>query len=648
MCGLAGYLNGIGSEGNEPEILAGMGNVIIHRGPDDSGLWRDDSAGIGLVHRRLSIIDLSSAGHQPMVSASGRFVIVFNGEIYNHLRMREDLEKFGASIAWRGHSDTETLLAGFDAWGIELTVKKTIGMFAIAVWDRQERTLTLGRDRVGEKPLYYGWQKNVFLFGSELKALKAHPAFRAEINRDALALLMRYNFIPAPYSIYQGINKLLPGSLLKVSLQNRSSQPERYWDLKSVVAEGAARPFIGTPNEAVEDLSKLMQDAVAQQMIADVPLGVFLSGGLDSSTIVALMQAQSSQPVQTFTIGFSEEEYNEAKYAKAIARHLGTDHTELYVSPKQALDVIPRLSSLYCEPFSDSSQIPSFLVSQLARRHVTVSLSGDAGDELFGGYDRYVFSQEIWNKMSYLPEGLRVVLARMIRSVSSHLWDNLLGPIQSLLPLDLTKSSIGNKLYTAAKLLPAKTPAAFYRLLLSHWYPASYLVIGATELPTAMADFTPQPKKDNFLDYMMALDILMYLPDDILCKVDRAAMGVSLETRVPLLDHRLVEFAWRLPRNYKFREGVSKWPLRQILYKYLPKELIERPKMGFCVPLASWLRGPLRAWAEELLSEPRLRREGYLNPKPIRQKWKEHLAGNRNWEHHLWDVLMFQAWLEHK
>jgi asparagine synthase (glutamine-hydrolysing) len=631
-----------------------MGQAMVHRGPDDSGAWTDFDSAVGFVHQRLSILDLSAAGHQPMVSASGRFVLVFNGEIYNHRSLRPALEVAASSSplagrlggGWRGHSDTETLLAGFDAWGIAGTVERAIGMFAFAVWDRDNRTLTLGRDRLGEKPLYYGWQKDTFLFASELKALKAHPAFCPDISRNALALLMRHSYIPAPHSIYQGLHKLLPGSLLTVSSQSRSAQPQRYWDARKVVADGLAHPFSGSPEDAVEALDTLLKDAVSRQMEADVPLGAFLSGGVDSSTVVALMQAQSTRPVKTFTIGFQEEGFNEAEHAKAVARHLGTDHTELYVSPQQALAVIPRLPALYDEPFSDSSQIPTFLVSQMTRQHVKVALSGDAGDELFGGYSRYFFGQRLWNMLARLPVGLRRVLARMIKGISPQSWGRWVAPGLPLLPMGLTKANIGGRLHKGAGMTTAKTPGEFYLPLISHWPNPDALVLGATEPPTVLTDASLQPQADQFYHQMMALDLLTYLPDDILTKVDRAAMGVSLETRVPLLDHRVVEFAWSLPLAYKVREGVGKWPLRQVLYKYVPKELLERPKMGFGVPVKSWLRGPLRDWAESLLDEGRLRREGYFHPEPIRQKWQEHLSGSRNWHYYLWDVLMFQAWLD--
>jgi len=643
MCGFAGFLN-ICSDMPESEwqnLLFSMVHAIAHRGPDDRGIWTDTNAGLALAHCRLSILDLSSAGHQPMISPSGRFVIVFNGEIYNHLELRRDL----AAQAWHGHSDTETLLAGFDAWGIVGTTERAIGMFAFAAWDKNNRTLTLGRDRLGEKPLYYGWQGETFLFGSELKALKIHPAFRGEINRNALALLMRHNYIPSPYSIYHDIHKLLPGSLLTISMQNRDIQPQRYWDARPVVINGLVQPFAGSPDDAVDELDNLLRGAIAKQMVADVHLGAFLSGGVDSSTIVALMQAQSSRSVKTFTIGFVEEGYNEAEQAKAVAQHLGTDHIELYVTPQQALDVIPRLPMLYDEPFSDASQIPTFMVSQMTRQYVKVSLSGDAGDELFGGYNRYVLGQRLWEKVSCLPVSLRIALSRMITGISPEGWNRLLRPVQSLLPMGLAQANMGDKLHKGSGVITAKNPTDLYCLLVSHWIQPTKLVLGTTEPPTVLTASGLQPQTDHFVHQMMALDMLTYLPDDILTKVDRASMGVSLENRIPFLDHRVVEFAWSLPLEYKLRDGVGKWPLRQVLNKYVPKKLIKRPKMGFGIPIDNWLRGPLRDWAEELLDESRLRQEGYFHPAPILQKWEEHLSGKSNWQYHLWDILMFQTWL---
>lgn len=642
MCGFSGFLSGTCVSVSELSILLQrMGNTITHRGPDDSGIWLDAEVGIGLVHRRLSVVDLSPAGHQPMQLNSGRYVLVFNGEIYNHFDLRCELEKAGG-IAWCGHSDTETLLAGFEAWGIQGTIERTIGMFAIAVWDRRANTLTLARDRMGEKPLYYGWQGNTFLFGSELKALRAHQAFQAEIDRGALCLLLRHNYIPATYSIYKGIAKLQAGCLLTVSLRQREPNMVTYWSGAQVAASGVANVFKGSAIQAVDELETLLKDAVSQQMMADVPLGAFLSGGVDSSTVVALMQAQSTRSVKTFTIGFEEEGYNEAVHAKAVAKHLGTEHTELYVTSEQAMAVIPRLPALYDEPFSDSSQIPTFLVSQLARQHVTVSLSGDAGDELFCGYSRYQVAAGLWRKLSVLPIPVRKLIAQGVTTFSPQAWNRL----ATVLPYSVCGANIGYKLHKRANMLSSVSVDAFYGRLASHWDDPASVVIGGFE-PAILStgDASNLPGLDP-IQRMMARDMLTYLPDDILVKVDRAAMGVSLETRVPFLDHRVVEFAWRLPQSMKLRNGQTKWALRQVLYRHVPKELIERPKRGFGVPIGSWLRGPLRDWAESLLSDARLRQEGYFNPLPIRNRWEEHLSGKGDWGYYLWDILMFQAWLE--
>ncbi|MGB5806956.1 asparagine synthase (glutamine-hydrolyzing) [Castellaniella sp.] len=649
MCGLVGFLaGGHWREVREAAaVLERMADTIVLRGPDDSGVWADGS-GIGLAHRRLSILDLSAAGHQPMTGPSGRHVIVFNGEIYNHLDLRRELEQSSQAPIWRGHSDTETLLAGFAAWGIRATVERCIGMFAFAAWDTQTRVLTLGRDRLGEKPLYYGWQgagdEACFLFGSELKALRAHPCCGAQIDRDALCLLMRHNYIPAPHSIYQDIFKLPAGCLLTVSLDRREPSVEAYWSLADVAVSGNRAPFTGSDQEATDALEDLLKSAVRQQMLADVPLGAFLSGGIDSSTVVALMQAQSARPVKTFSIGFHEPGYNEAEHALAVARHLGTEHTELYVTAEQARDVIPRLPDLYSEPFADASQIPTFLVSQLARRHVTVSLSGDAGDELFAGYGRYVRNSRHWDRISRLPRGLRTLAAGGIRTLSPQAWDTVLGPLRPLLPGSL-RAAPGEKLHQGARKLAARRIDDLYLQSISRWEPAG-LVIGGHE-PATCLNGRPLPLEGlSGIQRLMALDAITYLPDDILVKVDRAAMGVSLEGRVPFLDHRVVEFAWRIPLSMKLRDGTAKWILRQVLYKHVPRALIERPKKGFSVPVGDWLRGPLRDWAESLLDESRLRQEGFFDPAPIRQTWAEHLSGRRNAQYHLWGVLMFQAWLE--
>lgn len=664
MCGLTGFWQARGCLADEASAtVRRMADTLVHRGPDDAGVWVDAEAGVALGHRRLAILDLSPAGHQPMVSASGRYVIAFNGEIYNHLELREELSKLGAggtAPAWRGHSDTETLLAACEAWGIEKTLTSCVGMFALALWDRETRTLTLARDRMGEKPLYYGWVCGTLVFGSELKALRAYPGFDNAIERRALALFMRHNYVPAPWSIFENIWKLPPGCYVQfaaAALAPGASPTGRgevkpYWSLREVAEAGLRDPFTGSEPEAVAELERLLQQSIAGQMVADVPLGAFLSGGIDSSTVVALMQAQSSRPVKTFTIGFHEGDYNEAEHAKAVARHLGTDHTELYVTPDEAMAVIPKLPVLYDEPFADSSQIPTFLVAQLARRHVTVSLSGDGGDELFGGYNRYFWTRALWKRLGTAPMPMRRALAAVMVAPSPHTWNLVFALLAPVLPRRLRVKLAGDKVHKLAELVALNSPEAVYRYLVSHWkHPAEELVFGTTEPKTILSNPIDWPGEFSrgerpFEELMMFLDQLTYLPDDILLKVDRAAMGVSLETRVPLLDHRIVEFAWRLPLTMKIREGQSKWLLRQVLYKYVPRELIERPKMGFGVPLDQWLRGPLREWAEDLLSEERLKREGFLNPAPVQKMWAEHLSGKRNWAYHLWDVLMWESWLD--
>ncbi|MGE5471032.1 MAG: asparagine synthase (glutamine-hydrolyzing) [Bacteroidota bacterium] len=645
MCGIVGIWT---SNESIEAIFPAAVSRLAHRGPDDSGIWYDKSAGLGLGHARLSILDLSPAGHQPMHSVCGRYVIVFNGEIYNHLALRQQLGN--QAPLWRGHSDTETLLACFSAWGIAKTLKSTVGMFALALWDRNTRKMVLARDRMGEKPLYIGFVGNSFVFASELKALTLLPGFSGEIDRGALALLMRHNYIPAPHCIYKGLAKLAPGTWLELGADNlaqRTLPPcQTYWSAVEAARAGVADPLVfASDANAIDALEQELSRSVAGQMLSDVPLGAFLSGGVDSSTVVALMQAQSSRPVKTFSIGFREEGYDEAVFAGEVARHLGTEHTELYVSPEVALSVIPLLPSIYDEPFSDSSQIPTFLVAQLARERVTVSLSGDGGDELFGGYNRYFLAARLWHKIERMPLALRSLAARLILTLPTHAWDKIIALAAPFIPKERRWPAAGDKLHKGAVLLNCENSTGLYRGLVSHWNPNDILQDVAEPVTQLSGSLPALP---SFTEQMMLLDAISYLPDDILAKVDRAAMAVSLETRVPLIDHRVFEFAWRLPMHYKVRGGTGKWLLRQVLYKHVPRELIDRPKMGFGVPIDSWLRGPLREWAESLLDEARLRREGYFNPVPIGKKWLEHLSGARNWQYYLWDVLMFQSWLENK
>lgn len=613
-----------------------MSDSIRHRGPDDSGAFIDAETGIALGFRRLAILDLSPTGHQPMHSADGRYVMVFNGEIYNFASLRDELLALGHSF--RGTSDTEIMLAAIRQWGLCPAVQRFNGMFAFALWDQRERTLSLVRDRMGIKPLYYGWAGKTLLFGSELKTLRAYPGFPAEVNRDALTLFLRYSYIPAPHTIYSGSFKLPPACILTICPDQRPGQglPEPYWSARETVVNGLAQPFAGDENEAIETLETMLTRSIGLRMYADVPLGAFLSGGVDSSTVVALMQKQSSRPVRTFTIGFDEAGFDEAQHAKAVAHHLGTDHTELYVSPAEARAIIPRLPTLYDEPFADPSQIPTFLVSEMARRHVTVSLSGDGGDELFGGYNRYSWVERIWRRTAFMPAFVRKTLAGSLRRVSPQIWARLARNLPN--PSD--------KAQKLAETLTASSPEAIYFDLVSHWKQPGEIVIDGTEPLTPLTDRTSWIETPSFAERMMALDQLTYLPDDVLAKVDRASMGASLEARAPFLDdHETVEFAWKLPLSMKIRDGQGKWILRQILYRHVPRELIERPKMGFGVPIDAWLRGPLRPWSEDLLNEQRLKREGYLRPEKIQQKWREHLSGAQNWQYDLWNVLMFQAWL---
>lgn len=647
MCGIAGCLStsnyfNVDEYGDQARRMA---MALIHRGPDDSDVWVDQNLPVALSHRRLAIQDLTVEGRQPMVSTTGRYVVVFNGEIYNHLGLRREL----GSVAWRGHSDTETLLAAIEAWGLKLALQKFDGMFAFAIWDRELKQLCLARDRVGEKPLFYGWQSDIFLFGSELKALAAHAAWSPKVDRNALTLFMRYGYVPMPYSIWSGVKKLLPGTFVVLTLNemvpNVLPEPEYYWRALDVSTNKTK--FTLDDATATDELDNNLREVVADQMLADVPIGAFLSGGVDSSTVVALMQQLSSSPVCTYSIGFSDENFDEAKYAKAVANHLGTMHTELYAAPEDALNLIPGLPQMYDEPFADSSQIPTYLVAALARKDVTVSLSGDGGDELFGGYNRYFLGASIWGKIGPLPLAIRQIATKLLMTPSPNVWDQL----GKLLPINLRPKSFGDKVHKLASILDVRGAEDLYKRLLSQQLEPELVVLNGFEPTTwsehESANFLKLSQNLPFAERMMFQDLIGYMSDDILTKVDRAAMAVSLETRIPMLDHRIIEFAWALPHHMKIRNGQGKWLLRQVLYRYVPKALIERPKQGFGVPLASWLRGPLRDWAEALLDERRLRNEGYLKPELVRSRWTEHLTGARNWQYWLWNVLMFQAWREH-
>lgn len=637
MCGIAGVLSSAGGSREKIERAAtAMADSLAHRGPDDYGVWSDADAGIALTHRRLSIVDLSPAGHQPMTSADGRFVITYNGEIYNFQELRRELEARGASF--RGHSDTEVMLEAFSAYGVTATIKRLIGMFAIGVWDRRERTLTLVRDRLGIKPLYWAKFGGLFLFGSELKALRAFPGWEPRIDRPAVAAFMRYNYVPAPHSVYEGVRKLEPGTILTLPFGGET-RLEKYWDAREVARAGLADPIDASDGELTDQLEALLLDAVSRRMVADVPVGAFLSGGVDSSTVVALMQAANSGPVRTYTIGFDLPGFNEAGHAAAVAKHLGTQHTETIVTAQQALDVIPRLPEFYDEPFADSSQIPTFLVSAMTRQHVTVALSGDGGDELFAGYNRYQFAARYWSKILLLPRAARRSLAAALTSLSVDQWTRLL----AFLPKDAAPAQIGDKIHKFASAVRADGEADLYRQLVSHWDPAALMPGVAEPIGYAWDHSVPMP---GLAERMQLADTVTYLPDDILTKVDRASMAFALEARVPLLDHRVAEFSWRLPRSAKIRGGVSKWLLRQVLYRHVPPALVERPKMGFSIPLGDWLRGPLHDWAETLLSERRLREAGLLDVVQVRQCWQDHLSGRHNRQYQLWNVLMFEAWRE--
>jgi len=647
VCGFAGFLNFKSLQPDSISLLKRMGAQIAHRGDDDSGVWCDPEVGVGISHQRLAIIDLSPEGSQPMVSVSGRFIIAYNGEIYNHQSLRGKLVKEG--VAFRGGADTEVLLASIEAWGLKQALQRTIGMFAFVLWDRKQRVLTLVRDRMGEKPLYYGWQskgcESVFLFGSELKALRQHPLWQGGVDRDALASLLRYNYIPAPQTIHPNIFKLSPGKLLNLTYENGTwhEHEESWWSFQEMTIRAVESPFSGSRIDAIDQLDQLLREVVGGQCVADVPIGAFLSGGIDSSSVVGIMQALTSSPVNTFTIGFENSAYDESVDARRVADYLGTEHKEWIITENDAISVIPDLPQLYDEPFADASQIPTLLVSRLARSSVTVALSGDGGDELFAGYNRHLWAPKIMQKIDGFPLFIRRAIATVAATPSPHSWDVFFQIMDRFLPSSLAVRHPGEKIHKIADILHVTGEYDLYSNLTYAWKTSLPILKGRAR------DLVEDHKSlwdmgDLIVDRMTRLDTVTYLPDDILVKVDRAAMSVGLESRVPFLDHRVVEFAAELPLSMKIHNGDGKWILRQLLSRYMPSELIDRPKNGFGIPIHEWLRGELRDWAEDLLSEQRLRSEGYFDVKSVRNVWERHLSGKYNLQYSLWGLLMFQAW----
>ena len=649
MCGITGFISPYLSKNSFQKNIECMTNKLEHRGPDDEGVWFDSDFGVALGHSRLSIIDLSIAGGQPMISACQRYYIVFNGEIYNHNSLRQELPE---SIRWLGHSDTETLINAISKWGLKRTLRKILGMFAFALWDREQKKLTLVRDRLGEKPLYFGFKGNTMLFGSELKSIEAFPGTPLEVSRDSLEIYLRYGYVPAPYSIYKGIHKLSPGNFIEFSIENvktkKIPKSSTYWSFESIVKKQNYNQFIGSEIDATNQLDNLLKKSISGQLLGDVALGAFLSSGIDSSTVVSLMQHQSSNPINTFTIGFKEFGYDESKSAKKISSYLGTKHCELFLTPNDALNIIPSLPRIYDEPFSDVSQIPTFLISQFASNNVKVCLSGDGGDELFCGYSRHIAGPRIWRILKNIPFKLRKIISNFIQKIPPSRWDDFYYMCEVFLPKHLRINFPGIKIYKLSDLIKYDTLYEVYLSLISSWSSPQEIILNENQNKEFDDVEFRNIKFGDTHHQMMCMDTLNYLPNDILVKIDRAAMASSLETRLPFLDHRIIEFAWKTPLNMKLKDNRSKWLLRQVLKRYLPENLIEGPKKGFSVPIAEWLKGPLKHWADDLLDEDLIFSQNYFSAKPIKIKWEEHLSGKQDWSKQLWTILMFQSWLQKK
>mgnify|MGYP001345641291 CR=1 FL=1 len=649
MCGIAGFISPNLSENSLKETITLMISKLEHRGPDDKGIWFDYSSGIALAHSRLSIVDLSKAGHQPMISSCERYLIVFNGEIYNHKLLRKKLPDW---IIWKGNSDTETLINGISHWGLEKTLSKTVGMFAFAVWDREQKKLTLARDRFGEKPLYFGFRGKTLIFSSELKSIEAFPDTSPNIDMNSLEMYLRYGYIPAPLSIYKGIHKLIPGNYLEFSMKDFYAglipSSKKYWSLESIIKKKQAYPFLGSNKDAIDHLESLLRETISGQLLGDVPVGAFLSGGIDSSTVVSIMQSQSRNALNTFTVGFEEVEFDESKSAKIISSLIGTNHSELIVSPNDAMRIIPDLAEIYDEPFSDVSQIPTYLISKFAANRLKVCLSGDGGDELFCGYSRHIVGPRIWRILNKIPYSLRKAIAYFIHQISPTTWDNFYYLFEVFLPNHLRINLPGLKIYKISDLINSETLYEVYLSLLSSWSsPQNILLNYDSSLNNSSFEFCNLNLHDSH-HQMMYFDSKNYLPNDILVKLDRAAMASSLETRLPFLDHRIIEFAWSTPLEMKLKNSRSKWLLREVLKKYLPENLIDKPKRGFTVPIGDWLRGPLKYWANELLDEKNISSQKYFSYNSIKTKWDEHISGKHDWSKQLWTILMFQSWLQKK